>query len=78
MITYPDGMEVRVGDRLKLSHDKDTGVVVAVVDSLEKAMALGLPPEKGLMIESVALGLAFFPARSALDEADIRFVSRAV
>ena len=74
MITYPDGTEARVGDRLSLSHDADTGVVSDVVDSPEKAKTWGLE-ETGLMIESVATGLTFYPTHS-LHEDEIRFVSR--
>jgi hypothetical protein len=76
MITYSDGTEARIGDRLSLSHDKDSGVVRDVVDSVQKAKALGLEPQTGLMIESVATGLTFYPARYASDEDEIRFVSR--
>ena len=31
---YPDGQEVRLGDRVKLGHD-DGGVVVASIDTNE-------------------------------------------
>lgn len=74
MITYPDGSEAQVGDRLNLSRGVDTGVVIDVVDSLEKADTWGTD-ETGLMIESVATGLTFYPARS-LHEGEIRLVSR--
>jgi hypothetical protein len=76
MIKYPDGTEARVGDRVSLSHDADSGVVTEVFDSLEKAETWNLD-KTGLMIESVATGLTFYPERS-LDEDEIRFVSRVV
>ena len=74
MIKYFDGTEARVGDRVILSHNADNGVVSDVVDSLEKADAWNLE-ETGLMIESIATGLTFYPEHS-LDEDEIRFVSR--
>lgn len=74
MMTYLDGTEVRVGDRLSLSPNGEAGVVSDVLDSTEKAAAWGLA-ETGLMIDSTATGLTFYAARSLIDD-DLRFVSR--
>jgi len=75
MLKYTDGTEARVGDRVRLAHDTDSGVVSAVIDSVELADSWNLD-ETGLMIDCGATGLTFYPARF-LDE-DIRFVSRVV
>jgi uncharacterized protein (DUF779 family) len=76
MIKYPDGTEARVGDRVSLSHDTDRGEVREVFASVEQAEAWNLK-ETGLMIDSVATGLTFYPTHS-LDADEIRFVSRSV
>jgi hypothetical protein len=76
MIKYPDGTEARVGDTVSLSHETDRGVVRHVLDSIEFAK-LWNPPEIGLMVDSTASGLTFYPIHS-LDRDEIRFVSRVV
>jgi hypothetical protein len=76
MINYPDGTEARVGDRVSLSHDTDSGVVSEVFNSIEEAKAWNLD-ETGLMIDSVATGLTFYPTHS-LDRDEIKFISRSV
>jgi hypothetical protein len=76
MIKYPDGTEARVGDSVSLSHDTDRGVVHHILDSVEQAKSWNLE-EIGLMIDSTAAGLTFYPIRS-LDRDEIRFISRSV
>ena len=76
MINYPDGIEARVGDSVSLSHDTDRGVVRHILDSVELAKSWNLA-EIGLMIDSTATGLTFYPIHS-LDRDEIRFISRVV
>ena len=76
MIKYPDGVEARVGDSVSLSHDTDCGVVRHILDSVELAESWNLA-EIGLMIDSKATGLTFYPIHS-LDRDEIRFISRVV
>ena len=76
MIKYPDGIEARVGDSVSLSHDTDRGVVRHVLDSIELVELWNLE-EMGLMIDSTATGLTFYPIHS-LDRDEIRFISRGV
>jgi hypothetical protein len=76
MIKYPDGIEARVGDSVSLSHDTDRGVVRHILDSVELAKLWNLA-EIGLMIDSTATGLTFYPIYS-LDRDEIRFISRVV
>ena len=74
MIKYPADIEARVGDCVSLSHDQDRGVVCHVLDSIESANSRGLT-ELGLMIDSTASGLTFYPIHS-LDRDEIRFIRR--
>jgi hypothetical protein len=76
MIKYPDGTEARVGDSVSLSHDADRGVVRHVLNSVEQAKSWNLE-EIGLMIDSIATGMTFYPIHS-LDRDEIRFISRSV
>jgi hypothetical protein len=76
MIKYPDGTEARVGDSVSLSHDTARGVVRHILDSVEQAKSWNLE-EIGLMIDSKATGLTFYPMHS-LDRDEIRFISRSV
>ena len=76
MIKYPDGTEARVGDSVSLSHETDSGVVRHILDSVELAKSWSLE-EIGLMIDSRATGLTFYPIHS-LDRDEIRFISRVV
>lgn len=74
MIKYPDGTGANVGDNVSLSHDTDRGVVRHVLDTIELAESWNLD-EIGLMIESTATGLTFYPIHS-LDRDEIQFISR--
>ena len=76
MINYPDGTEARIGDSVSLSHDTDLGVVLHVLDTVELVELWNLE-EMGLMIDSTATGMTFYPIHS-LDRDEIRFISRVV
>jgi hypothetical protein len=76
MIKYPDGTEARVGDSVSLSHDSDRGVVRHILDTVEQAKSWNLQ-ETGLMIDSTATGMTFYPVHS-LDRDEIRFISRSM
>jgi hypothetical protein len=76
MIKYPDGTEACVGDSVSLSHDTDRGMVRHILDSVEQAKSWNLE-EVGLMIDSIATGMTFYPIHS-LDRDEIRFISRSV
>jgi hypothetical protein len=75
MITYRDGTEARVGDKVSLSHGNDTGVVSEAIESAEKKYQWNIE-ETGLMIESKAYGLTFYQIRSGVLDEDIIFLSR--
>ena len=76
MMKCSDGTEARVGARVSLSHDTDSGEVRQVIDSVGQAATWNLQ-EPGLMIDSVATGMTYYPAHS-LDRDEIRFISRQV
>jgi hypothetical protein len=76
-MNYPDGQEVRFGDRVKLGRDK-SGTVVASIDTNEYSRdypaAQWAYLKKGVMIE--------FPGTYGLihyeePDADLRLISRA-
>jgi hypothetical protein len=74
---YPDGQEVRVGDRVKLGDD-DQGVVVASIDSDEYSDAHSRAQwaylKNGVMIEFPKHGLIHYEQ----PEPDLQLVERAV
>jgi hypothetical protein len=74
MITYPDGMEICVGDNVVMNYGREPGVIRAIIDSPGKMNEWNID-ENGLMIECEAAGLCFWPAHS-LDENEIKFKSR--
>lgn len=73
---YPDGQEVRLGDRVKLGQD-DGGVVVASIDtneySDEHSKAQWGYLKKGVMIEFPKHGLIHYEQ----PEPDLRLIARA-
>jgi len=73
---YPDGQEVRLGDRVKLGQD-DGGVVVASIDtneySDEHSKAQWGYLKKGVMIEFPKHGLIHYEQ----PESDLRLIARA-
>ena len=72
---YPDGQDVRLGDRVKLGQD-DGGMVVASMDtdeySDEHPKAQWSYLKKGVMIEFPQYGLIHYEEA----EPDLRLVSR--
>lgn len=72
---YPDGQEVRLGDRVKLGQD-DGGVVVASIDtneySDEHSKAQWSYLKKGVMIEFPKHGLIHYEQ----PEPDLRLIAR--
>ena len=77
MITYPDGRQVCVGDKVLMTAGREPGVVHAVIDSPRRIEAWGLS-EAGLMIDVPPQGLNFWPLHSLSYEDELRFVSRGV
>ena len=73
---YPDGQEVRLGDRVKLRQD-DGGVVVASIDtneySDEHSKAQWGYLKKGVMIEFPKHGLIHYEE----PEPDLQLIARA-
>ena len=73
---YPDGREVRLGDRVKLGQD-DGGVVVASIDtneySSEHSKAQWGYLKKGVMIEFPKHGLIHYEE----PEPDLQLIERA-
>jgi hypothetical protein len=61
MITYADGTEPRVGDRV--DDDGDLAVVEFVIDTASERAAWGVT-ESGLMLRSERYGLVFEPIGS--------------
>jgi len=74
---YPDGQEVRLGDRVKLGQD-DGGIVVASIDtgeySSEHPEAQWGYLKKGVMIDFPQYGLIHYEE----PEPDLQFIARAV
>ena len=73
---YPDGRQVRLGDRVKLGGD-DAGIVVASIDtneySTEHPSAQWSYLQKGVMIEFPSYGLIHYEE----PDADLQLIARA-
>ena len=73
---YPDGQEIRVGDRVKLGQDEG-GVVVASIDtneySAEHPSGQWSYLKKGVMIEFPTCGLIHYEE----PEPDLQLIGRA-
>ncbi|MFO0697904.1 MAG: hypothetical protein U0236_01655 [Nitrospira sp.] len=74
---YPDGQEVRLGDRVKLGHDVE-GIVVCSIDtgeySAEDSEAQWGYLKKGVMIKFQKYGLIYYDEEP--DE-DLQLIARA-
>ena len=64
-ITYPDGVEVKAGD--KFDSSSGTGFVEFVVDTIDYANQIGTH-ELGIMVNIDRMGSVFFPTWSFADE----------
>jgi hypothetical protein len=73
---YPDGQEVRLGDRVKLGAD-DAGIVVASIDTNEYSSEHPATQwsylKKGVMVEFPSYGLIHYET----PEPDLQLIARA-
>jgi hypothetical protein len=74
MITYPDGSEARSGDYVAIDSGARTGMVEAVIDTIEELEIWNLE-ERGLMVKSDYYGLVFLRA-DLLASDEVKLISR--
>ena len=75
MATYPNGLEMRIGDRVLLYHGAEPAEIEAVLESPESHIAFGLS-EPGISFRTSNFGLVLERMTSLQNSGDVEFVSR--
>lgn len=66
MITYQDGMEMRVGDSVLIEDGRTPGTISELIESAADQKQWNVD-EPGVMIKSPPFGLVFFPVSTLAD-----------
>lgn len=74
MISYQDGMEMKVGDSVLIEQGSTPGVITDLIESAAEQSELNVQ-EPGVMIKSLPFGLVFIPT-STFKEDPVLLVQR--